>query len=44
MQMAVIELVRKEAKTEGGNRVSLIIGIGYSLMMTCLGQMDKMYL
>lgn len=28
MQMAVIELVRKEAKTEGGHRVRLIIHAG----------------
>lgn len=38
MQMAVIELVRKEAKTEGGHRVSL----RFTLLTP--GKMDPLYL
>lgn len=41
MQMAVIELVRKEAKTEGGHRVSKKLLL---LVADCVGQVDPMHL
>lgn len=43
MQMAVIELVRKEAKNEGGHRVRFgPVTAGKS--DSCAGQVDSLYL
>lgn len=42
MQMAVIELVRKEAKTEGGHRVRRL-KVTSELQLTA-GQVDQVYL